>query len=61
MELVRTGMTNQEIADALCISIRTVQTHVSHVMAKLSAANRLKAVIAMDELDPPFIRSRRIR
>jgi DNA-binding NarL/FixJ family response regulator len=61
MECVRTGMTNREIADALFISVRTVQTHISHVMAKLSAANRFKAVIAMDEMGPPPARRRRYR
>ena len=28
-------MTNQEIADKLCISIRTVDTHRKNIMAKL--------------------------
>jgi DNA-binding CsgD family transcriptional regulator len=37
------GATNRQIADALYISGRTVGVHVSHILAKLSAANRGEA------------------
>jgi DNA-binding CsgD family transcriptional regulator len=37
------GATNRQIADALYISVRTVGVHVSHILAKLSAANRGEA------------------
>jgi DNA-binding CsgD family transcriptional regulator/tetratricopeptide (TPR) repeat protein len=40
LELVRAGHTNSEIAQRLFISRRTVETHVSHVLGKLGAANR---------------------
>ena len=33
-----------EIADALCISPRTVQTHLSHLYAKLGVSGRTEAV-----------------
>jgi DNA-binding CsgD family transcriptional regulator len=44
MELVTTGATNSEIADALVISESTVKSHVKHILRKLGAANRAEAV-----------------
>ncbi len=40
VRLLASGMTNQQIADRLVVSPRTVQTHVSHVLAKLDLRNR---------------------
>ena len=37
------GDTNRQIADALYISVRTAGVHVSHILSKLSAANRGEA------------------
>jgi DNA-binding CsgD family transcriptional regulator len=37
------GETNRQIADALFISARTAGVHVSHILSKLSAANRGEA------------------
>jgi DNA-binding CsgD family transcriptional regulator/tetratricopeptide (TPR) repeat protein len=37
------GATNRQIADALYISVRTAGVHVSHILGKLSAANRGEA------------------
>ncbi|HEX7485101.1 MAG TPA: response regulator transcription factor [Vicinamibacterales bacterium] len=39
------GMSNREIADALCISEETVKTHVGNVLAKLQVENRAQAVV----------------
>jgi NarL family two-component system response regulator LiaR len=39
------GMTNQEIADKLFLSERTVRTHVTNILAKLSLSNRTQAVL----------------
>jgi predicted ATPase/DNA-binding CsgD family transcriptional regulator/transcriptional regulator with XRE-family HTH domain len=39
------GMSNQQIADALFVSHRTVTTHVSSIMAKLNAPSRTAAVV----------------
>ena len=38
------GMSNQQIADTLFISYRTVTTHVSHIMTKLDVPTRTAAV-----------------
>ncbi|MEE8519643.1 MAG: response regulator transcription factor [Dehalococcoidia bacterium] len=43
--LMHEGRTNQGISDELAISIRTVESHVSAVMAKLGARNRTEAVL----------------
>lgn len=40
LELMRQGMTNREIAAALCRSEFTVKTHVQRILAKTGAANR---------------------
>lgn len=41
IELVATGLTNQEIASALTISKRTVDNHVSNIFTKTGAKNRV--------------------
>jgi DNA-binding CsgD family transcriptional regulator len=38
--LVAKGRSNREIAVTLSLSPRTVQTHVSHILAKLGAGSR---------------------
>jgi non-specific serine/threonine protein kinase len=40
LELVARGKTNNEIADRLSISVRTVSTHVSNMLGKLDLPNR---------------------
>ncbi|MEI7666453.1 MAG: response regulator transcription factor [Synechococcaceae cyanobacterium ELA263] len=41
IELVATGLTNQEIAAQLMISKRTVDNHVSNIFTKTGAKNRV--------------------
>ncbi len=45
LTLVAQGYTDKEIAYKLRISIRTVQTHLSVIIAKLNARNRTNAVV----------------
>jgi NarL family two-component system response regulator LiaR len=45
LKLVAEGLTNQNIADELVISERTVRTHVTHILAKLHLANRTQAAL----------------
>jgi DNA-binding NarL/FixJ family response regulator len=40
VSLVRDGCTNQQIAESLFVSIRTVETHLSHAFAKLGVTSR---------------------
>jgi NarL family two-component system response regulator LiaR len=45
LKLVARGMTNQEIADRLVVSERTVRTHISNILSKLHLANRTQAAL----------------
>lgn len=44
-DLVASGMTNREIASRLCLSERTAQNHVQHILTKLSMANRSQLAV----------------
>ena len=43
--LIASGSTNQEIADELFITLKTVKTHVSNILAKLEVNDRTQATI----------------
>lgn len=50
--LIAQGLTNCQIADLLAISQRTVDHHVSHILAKLDVPNRtVAAVTAAQQAD----------
>jgi two-component system, NarL family, response regulator LiaR len=58
--LVARGLSNQDIADKLIISERTVRTHVSNILGKLHLANRTQAALyalkegltSLDDIQP---------
>jgi two-component system NarL family response regulator len=45
LELMAMGMRNQEIADRLFISLRTIKAHVTAIMERLDAQDRTEAVV----------------
>ncbi len=46
LTLIGGGLSNDEIATALTISVKTVKTHITHLIAKLTARDRAQLVIA---------------
>jgi two-component system, NarL family, response regulator LiaR len=50
LELLAAGHSNQEIADKLFISMSTVKTHVSNLLAKLEASRRTEAIARAKKL-----------
>jgi ATP/maltotriose-dependent transcriptional regulator MalT len=48
--LIAEGRSNREIADALVLSAETVKSHVTRILRKLGAANRMEAVARYREL-----------
>jgi len=45
LKLASQGLSNQEIADKLCLSLRTVQAHLGHIFNKLRVSSRTEAVV----------------
>lgn len=45
LKVLATGLSNQEIADELFISLKTVKTHVSNIFNKLEVSDRTQATI----------------
>jgi DNA-binding CsgD family transcriptional regulator/tetratricopeptide (TPR) repeat protein len=53
LTLVARGLTNREIAAALVISAKTAAVHVSNILRKLDAPNRVEAAAIAHRLLPP--------
>ncbi len=45
LRLATRGLSNQDIADELCLSLRTVQAHLGHIFNKLQVSSRTEAVV----------------
>ena len=45
LQALKSGRTSREIAGELGISERTVKFHLTNIMGKLKAANRIEAVV----------------
>ena len=45
MRLATRGLSNQQIADELFLSLRTVQAHLGHIFNKLQVSSRTEAVV----------------
>ena len=45
LQLIAKGYENQRIADELFISLKTVKTHVSNILAKLQVSDRTQAAV----------------
>jgi len=45
LRLATRGLSNQDIADKLCLSLRTVQAHLGHIFNKLQVSSRTEAVV----------------
>lgn len=50
LELIAGGLSNQEIADKLFVSINTVKSHSSNLFLKLDASRRTQAIQKAKEL-----------
>ncbi|SCF04824.1 two component transcriptional regulator, LuxR family [Micromonospora coriariae] len=57
LTLIGGGLSNDEIATALVISVKTVKTHITHLLAKLAVRDRAQLVIAA--FDAGLVRPRR--
>jgi len=49
LKLISTGLSNQEIAEKLFISLSTVKTHTSNIYSKLGVKNRASAIVTAQE------------
>src|SRR5574337_1151883 len=49
LALIAQGSTNQEIAEQLGLTLKTVRNHVSNIFSKLQVADRAQAVIRARE------------
>jgi len=45
LKMVTKGLSNKDIADGLCLSVRTVQGHLANIFNKLRVSSRTEAVV----------------
>ena len=46
LDLIARGLDNQEIADRLVLSPKTVSNHITSIFGKLDVSNRAQAIVA---------------
>lgn len=51
LQLISQGLSNEEIAEKLFVSLSTVKTHVSNILGKLDARRRTQAIQRAKELN----------
>lgn len=54
LELLAQGLSNQEIADKLFVSLNTAKTHISSIYSKLGVSRRTQAVEKARKLSIPI-------
>ncbi len=50
LQMVVTGLSNQQISDRLSITIRTVKFHTSNIYAKLGVRSRIEVILLTKNL-----------
>jgi DNA-binding NarL/FixJ family response regulator len=45
LRLLAEGLSNEAIAEALCVMPKTVEYHVTNILSKLGVVSRLEAVV----------------
>ena len=53
MELVASGMSNKAMADALQVSVRTIEVHRASVYEKLDVQSAVELLNALNSLSSP--------
>jgi DNA-binding NarL/FixJ family response regulator len=54
-QLVARGPTNREIAVTPVISVKAASVHVSHILRKVDAPDRLEAAAVAHRVTPPHV------
>lgn len=60
LTLMARGFIDKEIGVQLGISVRTVQAHISSILIKLQARNRVNAVVVYMHKNPTWMRKERL-
>jgi ATP/maltotriose-dependent transcriptional regulator MalT len=51
LQLIANGLTNEEIAGRLFVSVSTVKKHINHIYSKIGAASRTQAIVRAREFN----------
>ncbi|MBS1586285.1 MAG: hypothetical protein JSS82_12145 [Bacteroidetes bacterium] len=50
LELIAQGLSNEEIAAKMFLSVHTIKTHISNIFTKLDVKRRTQAVVRAREI-----------